>query len=153
MRFPVRWLVAPALAGVLVGGGLILSARDRGEVHAQPAPQARVVIHDNNGQFMPPGEPSVGRWGYAPAHLDITQGESIIFDNPAGNFRPHTVTSITWSGMPAMRELTSGALYDSGNFMPGNSYTLDTSSMMPGQYTYYCALHPWMVGTITVSAP
>ena len=153
MRFPVRWMVAPALAGVMIAGGVTLALRDSAEVGAQPAPQARVIMIDNNGQFMPPGEPSVGHFGFAPAHLDIKQGETIVFDNPAGNFRPHTVTSITWAGMPAMRELTSGSLYDSGNVAVGSSYTLETGGLAPGQYTYYCALHPWMVGTFTVTQP
>jgi plastocyanin len=35
---------------------------------------------------------------------------------------------------------------------PGNTWTLDTSTLEApsGQYTYYCWLHPWMVGNFTV---
>jgi plastocyanin len=34
--------------------------------------------------------------------------------------------------------------------MPGNSWSLDTSGLAAGHYGYYCRLHPWMVGSLTV---
>src|SRR5207249_4883363 len=75
---------------------------------------------------------------------------------PAGNTYPHTVTSITWTGMAPTRTLTSGLLFDSSPtreqyLLPGDSFTLDTTTLDPGQYLYYCTLHPWMVGSITVA--
>lgn len=36
---------------------------------------------------------------------------------------------------------------------PGSEFNLDTSELDAGQYTYYCTLHPWMVGAFTVSNP
>jgi hypothetical protein len=55
-----------------------------------------------------------------------------------------------------MRTLTHGAAFDSSPtreevLMPGSSWSLDTSSLEAAQYLYYCWLHPWMVGSITVS--
>lgn len=150
MRPSVRLLIAPLLLGVVLVAGY--------GVHAYTSAGAytpRVTIIDNDGTFAP-GDPGTGMWGFAPAHLTVTRGESIVFDNPQGNFRPHTVTSITWSGQAPTRTLESGRLFDSSPtretlVMPGQSFTLDTSSLDPGHYLYYCTLHPWMVGTFTVT--
>jgi plastocyanin len=144
------WAIVMALAGILVAGTLALSAQAQ-----QPSVAThRVVISDNGGSFMP-GDPATGQWAFAPGHIQVTKGQSIEFVNPAGNAQPHTVTSITWSGRPPNRTLTHGAAFDSSPTVmdilrPGNSWTLDTSSLDAGQYLYYCWLHPWMVGTITV---
>jgi len=92
--------------------------------------------------------------------ISLVEGTSWLlgleFDNPAGNNFPHTVTSITWTGQAPDRTLASGQAFNSSPtradyIMPGSSYILDTSTLMPGQYLYYCAIHPWMVGTFTVT--
>ncbi|MCB0973132.1 MAG: cupredoxin domain-containing protein [Actinobacteria bacterium] len=38
--------------------------------------------------------------------------------------------------------------FDSGNFGPGQ--TFETTFNQPGQYTYFCTLHPQMKGVVTV---
>jgi plastocyanin len=144
-----RWIVRTLLAAVC--GAIFALAQQTGTT----VPALRVLIYDNGGTFMP-GDPDTGEWGFTPNHIQVTRGEAIEFANPAGNARPHTVTSITWSGQPPMRTLTHGEAFDSSPtreevLMPGSSWTLDTSSLEPAQYLYYCWLHPWMVGSITVS--
>ena len=129
-------------------------ATDRPLAVAQNAPP-RVIIYGNDGPFMPPGDPELGQWGYFPTHIDVRQGEQITFDTPAGNRRPHTVTSITCGGTNFARTLDSGTRFNSSPdqqslLMSGGSWTLDTGTLDPGQYVYYCTLHPWMVGTFTV---
>jgi plastocyanin len=153
-RRTVRTLLTAAVAGLLLTTGLALHVGAQ-----QPGPMVatnRVLIYDNGGTFMP-GDPATGQWTFAPHHVEVTQGDSIEFVNPEGNARPHTVTSITWSGQPPNRMLAHGTAFDSSPTMadiirPGNTFTLDTSELMPGQYLYYCWLHPWMVGSITVMA-
>jgi plastocyanin len=113
----------------------------------------RVLMVDNDAPFAPAGNPGLGLWGFAPAHLAVYQGEALVFENPATNKRPHTVTSLTWGGTPTARTLESGTLFDSTIVMPGNTFTLDTTPLPPGQYVYYCTLHPWMLGTVTVEPP
>jgi plastocyanin len=118
----------------------------------------RVTIIQNDAQFSPADAEGVGQWSYAPDHLAVMQGEQIEFDNPATNSFPHTVTSITWTGMAPARTLASGQAFDSSPtretyIQPGQSWTLDTSTLMPGQYLYYCTIHPWMAGSFTVLAP
>lgn len=147
-------LIVLALAGIVVSTGISRNVRAQ-----QPGPTVatvRVLIYDNGGTFMA-GDQATGQWAFTPNHIGVTQGQSVEFVNPQGNARPHTITSITWSGQPPMRVLTHGAAFDSSPtreelITPGNTWTLDTSSLEPGQYLYYCWLHPWMVGTITVSA-
>jgi plastocyanin len=117
--------------------------------------QPRVTIIDNDGTFAP-GDPGTGQWGYAPAHITVAKGESIVFNNPTGNFRPHTVTSITWTGAFPNRTLAPGALFNSSPdtasiLMPGQSFTLSTADLEPGHYLYYCGIHPWMAGSFTVT--
>lgn len=156
-RLVSRKLVVRALLGLLVSGSLALGVADR----AQPAAagNARVVIYDNNGGFNPV-DADTGLWGYFPAHIEVIQGESIEFVSAAGNFRPHSVTSL--SAAPAAggaatleRQLEYGKLFDSSPTRPellmaGAVWTLDTTSLNPGHYSYFCTLHLWMVGSITV---
>jgi plastocyanin len=101
-------------------------------------------------------DPYTGTWSFAPSHLYVRQGTPVEFDNPSTNSFPHTVTSLTWSGSPTNRTLASGTLFNSSPtnaefIRPGGSWTLDTSSLTPGLYVFYCSLHPWMSGTITVA--
>lgn len=150
MRSIVRVLMAPLVLGAVLAAGY--------GVHAYTSAGAyspRVTLVDNDGSFSP-GDPGTGLWGFAPAHLTVAKGETITFDNPQANFRPHTITSITWEGTAPTRTLTSAKAFDSSPtrealVMPGQSFKLDTSDMDPGHYLYYCTLHPWMVGTFTVT--
>jgi plastocyanin len=153
VRIPVRLAALTGLvAAVALGAAATVSAQ---QPAAQPQPfQPRVTIIDNNGGFTP-GEAGTGMWGFAPNHITVSKGQSIVFDNPAGNFRPHTVTSISVATVDGQRRLESGAKFDSSptadtRITPGSSWTLETTDLDPGHYSYYCALHPWMVGSITV---
>jgi plastocyanin len=154
MRFPVRVPARLAgLAGLTTAIVLGVSATASAQQPSAP-PQPRVLIVDNNGGFSP-GETGTGMWGYAPAHLAVQQGQTVVFDNPAGNFRPHSVTSISLNGPVAERRLEAGMKFDSSPtrdelLQPGSSFTLDTAMLEPGHYAYYCFIHPWMVGSLTV---
>lgn len=152
MRERIRQVIIPAVVAltlaVSVGAGVYARA-------TASAYQPRVVIVDNDGSFTP-GDPGTGMWGFSPAHLTVTKGETIVFDNPAGNFRPHSVTSLRRTGMAPTFVWESGTLFDSSPtpmelIRVGMSYTLDTTDLNPGTYVYYCNLHPWMVGSITVT--
>lgn len=141
-----RPLVAVVLLSLLVA---VTGARSASVTAYTP----RVLMVDNDAPFAPPGDPGLGLWGFAPAHLSVYQGQPLVFENPAANKRPHTVTSLTWSGPPTARTLELGTLFDSKVLMPGETFTLDTTPLTPGQYVYLCTLHPWMVGTVTVEPP
>ena len=116
-----------------------------------------VTMYDNDAR--PPNQgfdPAAGWWGFAPHHLEVKQGEGVLFSNPSSNRFPHTVTSIVREGSPYGNALTAGARFDSSPapetlVQPGQSWTLDTASMDPGHYAYYCRLHLWMLGSVTIS--
>jgi len=152
MRIGIR----SAMASFVVGGAL-LAASGAGAHHAAVAFNQRVVIYDNGAQFNAADAEYLGEWGFTPGHIAVTKGETIEFVNAGGNARPHTVTSISATGMAPTRTLESGSKFDSSPtrdalIMPGTSWMLDTSTLDPGQYVYYCTLHPWMVGTFTLTA-
>jgi plastocyanin len=163
MRSVIRLLaVVSVMAGSVLAGLALGASRD---VSAQ-SPQVMMV--DNDGPLPRDGiDPRTGEWGFSPYHLAVTAGEPITFTNPAGNRRPHDVFSLSMSGSPPQVSWDVGAQFNSGSssdvllrpegsMKPDSSepapstWTLDTGTLGPGHYTYFCTLHPWMTGTITV---
>jgi plastocyanin len=73
------------------------------------------------------------KWGYAPTIQKIEPGTWVTWSNSGED--SHTVTAVDGS-------------FDSGNLDPseGFSWYFD----QPGTFTYVCALHSWMTGTIVV---
>ncbi|HLH24207.1 MAG TPA: plastocyanin/azurin family copper-binding protein [Chloroflexota bacterium] len=123
-----------------------------------PAPAsaatATVTIYDGDTPPPPTFDPAQGWWGYAPLHVEVKRGEPVVFYNPETNRFPHTVTSI--SRGDGAGTLAAGAQFDSTpdpntRINPGESWTLDTSTLNPGHYAYYCRLHLWMLGSVTVT--
>jgi plastocyanin len=148
-----------------LGATLVLATASlvgvRGHIHSGATAHAqqvkdtpRITLEDSNASFAA-GNTYLGTWSFAPAHVAVTRGEMVEFDNPSSNYFPHTVTSLSWSGTAPDRTLASGTLFNSSPtkdqyIAPGSSWMLDTSTLDPGQYVYYCTVHPWMVGTLTV---
>jgi plastocyanin len=150
MRSRLQVLVASALIGLVLGGVALSAPGNAG------AATPRVTMIDNDGLPTSQGvDPWTGWWGFAPNHITVSQGEGVVFDNPASNKRPHNVISIHNSGNATAPVLASGEKFSTGlaaenRLMPGASWTLDTAGIEPGHYSYYCSLHPWMVGSVTV---
>ncbi|HXG74837.1 MAG TPA: plastocyanin/azurin family copper-binding protein [Candidatus Nitrosotenuis sp.] len=110
----------------------------------------------------PPTEPEIQAPQPTPTNMiSIPQGASVPGCETTNEcFVPSIVsvpvgTTVTWTNDDtAAHTVTSGAnvtpdgIFDSGLFMAGKSFshTFDT----PGQYPYYCLVHPWMSGTVTV---
>jgi plastocyanin len=76
---------------------------------------------------------------FIPFNVSVSAGEEITWSND--DTAPHTVTS----GLPGSPD----AIFDSGMMMAGDTFsvTLDES----GEYPYYCMVHPWMIGNISVN--
>ncbi|HEY7061058.1 MAG TPA: plastocyanin/azurin family copper-binding protein [Chloroflexota bacterium] len=113
-----------------------------------------VVIYDGDTPPPPTFDPAQGLWSYAPNHVEVKRGDPIVFESPDTNRFPHTVTSITRGEAP--NTLATGARFDSSpdpsmRILPGESWTLDTASLDPGHYAYYCRVHLWMLGSFTVT--
>ena len=79
---------------------------------------------------------SIEDFAFTPPNSTITAGGVVTWTNAGG--QQHTVTS------------DAGGTLDSGPIGPGEAfgYVFDT----PGTYTYHCAFHTAMKGTITVTA-
>jgi cytochrome c oxidase subunit 2 len=89
------------------------------------------------------GSATQGNPDYEPKPLSIKQGESILVDNV--DAMPHTVTN----GEGAS-DSTSGKIFDTSIINGGESAVLETTDVEPGSYDYYCTVHPYMTGTLTV---
>jgi plastocyanin len=44
----------------------------------------------------------------------------------------------------------AGKLFDTGFLDVGQSKTIDTANLSPAQYDYFCLVHPYMTGKLTV---
>ena len=78
---------------------------------------------------------------YIPADVTVDVGGDVTWTND--DTAAHTVTSGTAEGGP-------DGHFDSSLFMAGNSFTVTFEE--EGVFDYFCMVHPWMVGTVTVAA-
>lgn len=87
---------------------------------------------------------------YNPAIISVKSGDTVTWNND--DKEAHTVTSGIGPGRFGwMSGKTFGepdGMFDSGRFMPGESwsYTFDK----PGTFQYFCVIHPWMEGAVLV---
>ncbi len=90
---------------------------------------------------IPPGSGLIKDDGiyYDPENIDVPVGTTISWDNQ--DDVAHTVNAGTPDGGPT-------DLFDSGLFDGGVAYEFTFTEA--GTYDYYCLVHPWMVGTVTV---
>ena len=76
---------------------------------------------------------------YIPAEMTISAGATVIWENTDN--AAHLATSGTPDGGP-------DGIFDSGMIMAGS--TFEQEFLDKGEFAYYCLVHPWMVGTVTV---
>ena len=109
---------------------------------AEPIPEPQ----DPNTVVMPPGawEPANAAIAYTPSTLTVSVGTTVLWRNDDSVV--HTVTSGRSDGTAG----TADGLFESGNLAPGTtwSHTFDEA----GTFPYYCTPHPWMIGTVEVTA-
>jgi len=86
--------------------------------------------------------PSNGEF-YSPENVETIVGSMVTWNNDDNI--PHTVTS----GVVENNSPKPDGKFDSGIMNPGGSFpfVFDTA----GEYPYYCMLHPWMTGRVTVN--
>jgi plastocyanin len=80
---------------------------------------------------------------YDPDELTVTAGSEVTVVNQ--DTLPHTATSGTGPQDPE-----SAQLFDTSLINGGESATLSLAQVTPGQYDYYCIVHPFMTGKINV---
>jgi len=131
-EYSPKWILrglAVVLVVGLVGVGVALAVPLQPPLKsgASTAPQGTVI--------MPAGVGSNVQLGFKPASITVVIGKNntVTFTNDDTTI--HTVTANDGS-------------FDSGNIMPGASWTYTFTST--GTFGYHCIYHHWMTGTITV---
>ena len=90
------------------------------------------------------------RQWYLPRQLTVNSNDTITWIN--NDTEAHTVTSGIGAGIESLmnnKRGTPNGLFDSSSFKPGQSWTHTFTT--PGTYTYFCTIHPWMEGVVTVT--
>src|ERR687895_598863 len=80
---------------------------------------------------------------YDPDELTVAAGSEVTVTND--DTLPHTVTSGTSPTDP-----NSAQSFDTSLINGGESATLSLAQVAAGQYDYYCMVHPYMTGKLTV---
>ena len=112
-----------ALASAAAGTLLsLLATAPGGAATPSPAPSAAATVH-------------IKDFAYKSPVVTVTAGQAILFVND--DDEAHTVTS-------------NDKLFESGGLDQGDSWVHVFDKT--GTYHYFCALHPWMKGTIVVKA-
>jgi len=93
---------------------------------------------------IPEGASVQGNPAYDPDPLTISAGDIVEVSNE--DTVPHTVTS--GSGL---EDPESGSQFDTSIIDAGATAQIDTTSLVAGEYPYYCAVHPYMLGNLKVS--
>ncbi len=80
--------------------------------------------------------------GEATGDIEIVVGDTIIWKN--GDGAKHTITSGTLEDGP-------DGIFGGAKFLvPGEFYSFTFTEK--GQYPYFCLIHPWMTGVVTVTS-
>ena len=89
------------------------------------------------------GSSTQGNQDYDPDELTVKKGNTILVDNL--DLMPHSVTN----GKDAS-DANSGKLFDTSIINGGEFKVLETANVDAGPHPYYCTVHPYMTGTLTV---
>jgi plastocyanin len=123
----LRRTIAVLVLGFIVGGFTVgaLAAGTENQLLASAGNSADITI--------PRGAGTPGSAGYIPGNFTTNVGKTVTWANK--DTTTHTVTSMT-------------GLFDSGILNPGQTFS--HTFTQAGVYTYYCTLHSWMKGNVTV---
>ena len=99
----------------------------------------------------PPGTPLTilegssiqGSPSYDPAALTVKKGDKITVTNK--DTLPHTVTNGAGPTDP-----NSAKQFDTSILEAGATAEIETTNINPGEYPFYCAVHPYMLGKLVV---
>jgi plastocyanin len=92
---------------------------------------------------IPQGASVQGNPSYDPDPLIVKVGDTIAVENE--DISPHTVTNGKDAADPNM-----GKLFDTSIINAGDSGEIVTTDLQPGEYPFFCSVHPYMTGALTV---
>lgn len=93
---------------------------------------------------IPEGAEEPGHAPYQPSDLTVKKGLTIVVTNT--DDAPHSVTSGT-----GPEDSSAGNAFEAGLMFPRSSAHIETGSLHAGDYSFYCFVHPWMKGKLTVT--
>jgi plastocyanin len=125
---------APSAATTTAGGG---NATTTAPSAATTTAAAAATLN------IPQGASVQGNPAYDPDPLTVKVGDTIAVNNE--DTTPHTVTNGKDATDPNM-----GKLFDTSIINAGDSGEIVTTGLKPGEYPYFCSVHPYMTGTLTV---
>src|SRR2546428_9225611 len=126
-------------------GRYTMTAYYDGDEHKK---QVSLAINISDGSavshiFIPLGASSqVNKLNFNPRTVDVKQGTKIFFIN-----NDVTVHSVKSGSVYADGTLHLDKYFETGYVAPGAELVLYLS---PSKYSYFCQIHPWLWGTITV---
>jgi plastocyanin len=110
---------------------------------AAPAPTAAPAGPPGTPLTILEGSSIQGNPSYDPATLTVKKGDKITVTNK--DTLPHTVTSGTGPTDP-----NSAKQFDTSILEAGATADIETTNINPGEYPFYCAVHPYMLGKLVV---
>lgn len=125
--------------------GVVATATGSEEPEAAVSEPAPGAVETDTVQITPEAyDPANADNAYSPKDISVPAGTTVTWTND--DSLPHTVTSGTSDG----RSGNPDGVFDSGNMDPEETFefTFDDE----GTFPYYCTPHPWMKGTVTVTA-
>src|SRR5215212_4894621 len=125
--FPYACQIHPQMQGMVIAEGEAVAS-------AAPAPANQSQTEPTAAQAAAPAEAAVSiiDFSFEPATLDVPAGATVVWTNEGQ--APHTVT---------------GDFADSGVLEPGQTFSHTFAES--GEFSYACAIHPQMTGSIRVS--
>ena len=115
--------LVPVAGALLLGASLGACISDRPTTAPEPPPGGSAVAIDN--------------FAYVPPSLSVASGTTVTWTND--DDVQHTVSA------------DDGHTFDSSAFGHGQRFQFTAGA--PGTYSYTCRIHPFMHGTLTVTAP
>jgi len=147
-----------AVVAVVVAAAMPAAAQSSSTTTGVPT--VRVGVND-------PKDPNIAVLQYLPAKVTVAAGGTLDF-SWAGTIEPHSVTFLApgqqlpppgsdpslFAPTPPAGPYDGAAFVNSGllPFGPTPPPTLSMTFATPGEYQYYCVIHPTMVGTVDVVA-
>ena len=86
-----------------------------------------------------------GNPAFDPNPISVKKGDTITVTNK--DTLPHTVTSGKGPSDP-----TSAKSFDTSIIEAGATADISTASLAPGDFPFYCTVHPYMTGKLTLTA-
>jgi plastocyanin len=130
-------------AGTNSGNATATTATSAPATTAPATPTADTTTAAAATLTIPNGASVQGNPAYEPDPLTVKIGDTIAVENK--DTTPHTVTNGKDATDPTM-----GQLFDTSIINAGDSAEIVTADIDPGEYPYFCSVHPYMTGTLTV---